>query len=185
MRVENKETNSENRLMALHEMKKFKVSKDEPDIRGWEVVTSDHKKIGKVHELIVDTLAMKVRYLVVDVEGSVLSTKSNSHVLIPIAGAQLDDADNRVYLDMDVAKIAALPPYDDRPISRDYETTIARLFGSSDETASPADDRDFYDQKQYADKAFWGKRRAGREDKAYIAPADERTPADREDNIKR
>lgn len=185
MRVENKETRSENRLMALHEMKKFRVSKDEPDIRGWEVVTSDHKKIGKVHELIVDTLAMKVRYLVVDVDGNVLSTKSNSHVLIPIAGAQLDDDDNRVYLDMDVPRVAALPPYDDRPISRDYETTIARLFSSSDETASPKADQDFYDQKQYADREFWGKRRAGREDKAYIAPTEDRTPADRDDNIRR
>lgn len=184
MRVENKETNSENRLMPLHEMKKFRVSKDEPDIRGWEVVTSDHKKIGKVHELIVDTLAMKVRYLVVDVDGSVLSTKTSSHVLIPIAGAQLDDDDNRVYLDIDVAKVVALPPYDDRPISRDYETTIARLFGSSDETTAPAADRDFYDQKPYADGDFWGKRRAGREDRSYITPADDRV-VENDDNLKR
>ncbi len=185
MRVENSETNSENRLMPLHEMKKFRVSKDEPDIRGWEVVTSDHKKIGKVHELIVDTLAMKVRYLVVDVDGSILSTKKNSHVLIPIAGAQLDDNDNRVYLDLDVAKVVALPPYDDRPISRDYETTIARLFGGSDETAPVGSDKDFYDQKPYADRDFWGRRRAGREDTAYIGPSEEGIKDDREDKIRK
>lgn len=184
MRVENKETHSENRLIPLHEMKKFRVAKDEPDIRGWEVVTSDHKKIGKVHELIVDTLEMKVRYLVVDVDKNILSTKTSSHTLIPIAGAQLDDDDNRVYLDLDLARVVALPPYDDRPLTRDYETTIARLFGSSDETTASSD-RDFYSQKQYQDREFWGKRRAGREDSSYITPADERPAIDGNDKVRR
>lgn len=183
-----------NRLAILHDLKGFRVRKGEPDIRGWDVVTSDKKKIGEVHELIVDTVDMKVRYLDVDVDSKVLETKKNSHVLIPIAGAQLDDDDNRVYLEeISVQELLALPPYDHRAITREYETNIASWFqkasrrdavsttpvttGSDldpaatrrEPVAMPPDANDeFYKQDHFSEGRFWGERRAGRENDAYL-----------------
>ncbi|MFN2443472.1 MAG: PRC-barrel domain-containing protein, partial [Thermoanaerobaculia bacterium] len=124
-----KDTDKRERLMLLSGLKDLRVSKDDPDIRGWEVVTADKKKVGKVHELVIDTVDMMVRYLDVDVDGKILDVKGGSHLLIPIAGAQLDDADNRVYLtDITVEELRALPPYDHRRITRDFETNIASWF---------------------------------------------------------
>jgi hypothetical protein len=129
-------TESRERLMLLGELKDLRVSKGEPDIRGWDVVTADRKKMGKVHELVIDTIDMKVRYLDIDVDGKILDLKDATHMLIPIAGAQLDDDDNRVYLtDITVDELRALPPYDHRRITRDFETNIASWFNRSRGTA--------------------------------------------------
>jgi hypothetical protein len=120
------------RLMLLSDLKDLRVSKDDPDIRGWDVVTADKKKMGKVHELVIDTIEMKVRYLDIDVDGKILEVKGGSHVLLPIAGAQLDDEDNRVYLtDITVDELRALPPYDHRRITREFETNIGSWFDNA------------------------------------------------------
>lgn len=172
------ERESEERLISLANFKGYRVAKGESDIRGWEVVSADKKKIGKIHELIVDTVDMKVRYLDVDVDNKVLETKTNSHILIPIAGAQLDDDDNRVYLnDISITELTALPPYDHRRITRDFETNIASWFrkASAPATDTPqplvqatADDARFYEGEQFSDSRFWGRRRAGREKQRYL-----------------
>lgn len=191
------------RLSILHDLKGFQVRKGEPDIRGWDVVTSDKKKIGEVHELIVDTVDLKVRYLDIDVDSKVLDTKKNSHVLIPIAGAHLDDDDNRVYLEeISLQELLALPPYDHRRITREYESNIASWFQkasrrdtenslppvSSTTTPSASTTRatdavtpssgtdDFYNQEHFADRGFWGKRRAGREADPYLDRSSDEVP---------
>jgi hypothetical protein len=184
------------RLMLLSDLKDLRVAKGEPDIRGWDVVTADRKKMGKVHELVIDTIDMKVRYLDIDVDGKILEVKEKSHVLIPIAGAQLDDEDNRVYLnEITVEELRALPPYDHRRITRDFETNLASWFHRSratPETAppvTPAPDRSvappppaapegtdtadpFYEQEHLSDRRFWGERRKGREETSYVTPED-------------
>ena len=169
--------------MLLENLKNFRVSKGEPDIRGWEVVTSDKRKIGEIHELVIDTVDMKVRYLDVEVDGKILDVKGNSHVLVPIAGAQLDDDDNRVYLDeISTEELKALPPYDHRRITRDFETNIASWFrkatgtGSSGSapllTPTPAGEDPFYNQEHFSERRFWGDRRKGREESSYLTPED-------------
>ena len=185
------------RLMLLSDLKDLRVSKGDADIRGWEVVTADRKKMGKVHELVIDTIDMKVRYLDIDVDGKILDLKSATHILIPIAGAQLDDDDNRVYLtEITVDELRALPPYDHRRITREFEANIAGWFNRSRGTtppaaetlppvtaterpldapaagamSSPATADPFYEQEHLSDRGFWGKRRTGRENTPYVAP---------------
>ncbi|HYW51219.1 MAG TPA: PRC-barrel domain-containing protein, partial [Gemmatimonadaceae bacterium] len=46
----------------------FKIAEGEPDIRGWDVRGTDGQKIGKVEDLLVDTAAMKVRYIEVHLD---------------------------------------------------------------------------------------------------------------------
>ena len=183
------------RLMLLDQFKGYRVSKGEPDIRGWDVVTTDKRKIGEVHELVIDTVDLKVRYLDVEVDGKVLDLKSNSHVLVPIAGAQLDDDDNRVYLDrISTDELKSLPPYDHRRITRDFENNVTGWFrkATSSDTdipatppaptpatttpATSATERDpFYDQEPFSDREFWRGRRKGRETETYVKPEEPRS----------
>src|SRR5690606_11481762 len=58
----------EGRLASLGDLPGYGVAADDPDPRGWEVIASDGRTIGEVHELIVDTAALKVRYLDCDVD---------------------------------------------------------------------------------------------------------------------
>ena len=185
------ETPEDRRLMSLTEMKNFRISKGEPDIRSWDVVTADQKRIGEVHDLIVDTSALKVRYLDVEIDPKILGIKKSSHVLIPIAGANLDDDDNRVYINrLTSSDIASIPAYDHRPLVRDYERHLLGIFGSENElphelpaSAPPAEmpeemRGDFYADDRFSDRRFWGNRRRGRDEVDYLTPAGEAAPDD-------
>lgn len=41
----------------------YKVAEGDPDVRGWDVMDRDGGRIGEVDDLLIDTRAMKVRYL--------------------------------------------------------------------------------------------------------------------------
>ncbi len=46
----------------------MEVAEGEPDVRGWTVVTTDQHRIGEVEDLLVDPVAMKVRYLTIELD---------------------------------------------------------------------------------------------------------------------
>jgi hypothetical protein len=41
----------------------YKVAEGDPDVRGWDVMDRDGNRIGEVDDFLIDTEAMKVRYL--------------------------------------------------------------------------------------------------------------------------
>lgn len=51
------------RVAALRNLRGYKVAEGDPDVRGWEVAGGDGLRIGTVNDLLVDTVAGKVRYL--------------------------------------------------------------------------------------------------------------------------
>lgn len=55
-------------LRPLSEISSYTIEKGDPDPRGHTVISGDGRRIGEVEDLIVDTSAMKVRYLVVDLD---------------------------------------------------------------------------------------------------------------------
>jgi uncharacterized protein (TIGR02271 family) len=81
-------------LAPLSRLDDLKVASGQPDVRGWDVIASDGKKIGKVDDLLVDTNARRVVYLGVDVDRGLFASlfsgqDSPGHVLIPIEEADL------------------------------------------------------------------------------------------------
>lgn len=122
-------------VVPLKHLKDFKVAKEDPDVRGWPLIARDGRMIGKVHDLLVDTAAERVRYLDVELDNDLLASAPvvpgtaglppvvdggdgkavSHHVLAPIGFARLDEDHKRVYLDgMDAHDAAVLPAYDDQ-----------------------------------------------------------------------
>ena len=69
----------------MSELTNYTIEKGDPDPRGYSVVGSDGHRIGTVADLLVDTTAMKVRQLIVDVNsdddargGSLIALDVNS-----------------------------------------------------------------------------------------------------------
>jgi uncharacterized protein (TIGR02271 family) len=123
------------RVVPLNSLSGYKVADGEPDIRGWDVMTSDGRKLGRVDDLLVDTQANKVRY--VDVEGG-----AQGHVTIPIGYARLERDRNQVLVDrLSDDQYQALPAYDRGPITRDYEERVGRACNLNASPATP----DFYE----------------------------------------
>jgi photosynthetic reaction center H subunit len=137
------------RLFRLDEVRKVRIAGGDPDVRGWDVVTSDHRKVGRVHELVVDMEAMRVRYVDVSVDARVLGTRDSSHVLLPIDNAELDYDDRRVYFaDVPADRLLEIPSYDHRPITRSYEELLEMLSGrfAVQGDRSPAGDFESHDR---------------------------------------
>jgi sporulation protein YlmC with PRC-barrel domain len=79
----------------------FKVASEDPDPRGWHVLSADGRRVGKIDDLIVDQQAAKVRYLVCDLDEDELGIKEDRdrHVLIPVGFARLIEKEKRVVVD--------------------------------------------------------------------------------------
>jgi hypothetical protein len=123
--------NDMDRVVPLGQLDDFKVADGEPDVRGWEVLASDGRKIGEVDELLVDTAAMKVRYLDVDVDDGMVAGGTDRHVLIPIGYARLDEDRDSVMVDaLSAADLGGMPSYDQGPLTRDFETSVRESFSA-------------------------------------------------------
>lgn len=102
-------------LAPLSRLDDFKVASGNQDVRGWDVIARDGKKIGDVDDLLVDTSARKVRYVSVDLDRGLmgaLTGKASGHVLIPIEDISFDSG-NRVMLNsISSSETASLQSYD-------------------------------------------------------------------------
>ena len=127
------ETNNYNESNRLQELggSDFEIADNQPDIKGWTVKDQQGQTIGEVDELIFDVQSRKVRYMVVDLEKSVLDLEPRD-VLVPIGVAELHDSDDDVILPHITAEqLRALPTYEKGRIGRDTETSIRSVFGAS------------------------------------------------------
>jgi photosynthetic reaction center H subunit len=170
------EAGTASNIAPLKTLKDFKVAEGDPDVRGWKVISRDGREIGEVHDLLVDTAAMRVRYLDVDLDHDLLRSVPNlpgtsgpvlgrdHHVLIPIGYAHLDEDHDRIHMEhMDSDDVAVLPTYDHNAFNREYETGLRRRFDRDYTPATPsAADRDFYTGDAYDDSRFYGPRRRRR-----------------------
>ncbi|HEV2853543.1 MAG TPA: PRC-barrel domain-containing protein [Thermoanaerobaculia bacterium] len=67
-------TATASQIAPLKELKDYKVAKEDPDVRGWNVIGRDGRTVGEVHDLLVDTGAMRVRYLDVELDHGLLAS---------------------------------------------------------------------------------------------------------------
>jgi PRC-barrel domain len=84
------------RIAALRNLRGYKVAEGDPDVRGWEVAGGDNLRIGTVNDLLVDTVAGKVRYLDIELDpglylqGTVTGLGGTERRLDPDSAPELD-----------------------------------------------------------------------------------------------
>lgn len=86
----------------------FAVAEGEPDVRGWDVVTTDQRTIGTVDDLLADPAALKVRYLTIDLDQDIAGDERDRTIRVPIARARLDEHDRQILLDVPASTVASL-----------------------------------------------------------------------------
>lgn len=141
----------------------FEVAEGQPDIRGWDVKNQQGQTIGEVEELIFDPQSLKVRYMVLDLEGNVLDLDSRQ-VLIPIGLAQIDENDDDVFLpNITADQLRTLPEYKKGIFDRDHEHSIRNIFAGAGGAAlagAAAPDANFYDHDYYNEDNLYRNRTA-------------------------
>lgn len=157
------------RVARLDELDNFEVADHDPDIRGWDVLSADGRKVGEVDDLFVDTAAMKVRYIGVELDKELRAGDRNRHILVPVGHARLHESDDNVLLSgLKADRVSAVPPYTGT-LDREYETSLRTYFtdtGAAAATgAATAKNADFYDEENFdADRMYGSRRGTARRD---------------------
>jgi len=151
--------NAGGRVVPLGELGDYEVADGHPDVRGWEVRERGGNKVGEVHELLIDTSEMRVRYLDVELEGQLPGSGGNRHVLIPVGSVTLDDRRDDVILSgISASQLSGLSPYTHSGVTREYETSLLQGLGLGAGTGAAAGD--FYGAEHFDDtRLFSGARR--------------------------
>ena len=137
-------------LVPMSQLDDLEVAEGYHDVRGWVVVGSDNRTLGSVRDLIVDSAALRTRYLDVQLEGSGAGSDGARSVLIPIGSANVNPVNEQVVLDATiVSRLASLPEYSHGQPSRDYEQRLLAALG----TALPASG-DLYAGRHFDDSRF-------------------------------
>ncbi len=144
----------------------FELSKGQPDIRGWEVKDANGHKLGKVHELIFDVHARKVRYIVADIADSKELQLEKRRVMVPIGLAELHRADDDVILhNITPFQLRALPRYDKEDLGIKAERAISTVFGRSftsigDDAAQTDSSNEFYEHDHFNENNLYRNRQS-------------------------
>lgn len=154
------------RVAALSDLGDFQVAEGYPDPRGWDVMASGGKKVGKVHDLIVDTAQMRTRYLDIKLDRDATGTDDDRDVLVPVGAARLDDGDDNVVLDsLSAAQVAVLPAFTHGEITREYENSVLGHMPGGETgvaagaaTGAAAAESDYYATHHFDDNRFFSSR---------------------------
>ena len=106
-------------LIPLRSLAGYRIADGAPDVRGWDVVAGDGSKAGTVGDLIVDTHAETIRYLVI-------TGNADGAALVPIGYSRVDKAKKRVELPVLAPEdLPALRVYvEGEPVSRAAENAV-------------------------------------------------------------
>ncbi len=159
------------RSIHLEELKgsDFEIAEGMTDILGWEITDYTGLIIGKVRDLLFDTNAKKVRYIITILEGD------DEGVLIPIGKVQLDEDQNLVIVqDLTLRQLRGLPMYIKDNLTAEDEYAIQHLFQFYETKKLEAEKRDmafnmntFYDHEHFNQDHFYN-RAAGDEFKGDV-----------------
>ena len=159
------EINENNRTTYLEELSgsDFEIADHQPDITGWEIIDSMGNELGEVEDLIFDSNARKVRYIVANIElDEDTSEEEYRLVLIPIGVVELHEKDDEVIIPKVTTEfLSTLPEYEPgKTISPAEELAIRYAFlgedSLPDENAVVYEDHpdDFYSHTHFDDGRF-------------------------------
>lgn len=143
------------RLVPIDTIPSVRALEGKPDVHGWGVVTADGSRVGEVTDLVVDTRAMKVRYLDITLDDELAREIAHEpHILVPVGDARVRPAERTVALaGLDRAAVLELPAYIRMPPAPEFEATLRRHFEPG--FSGTAHDRDFFESELYDQEQFF------------------------------
>lgn len=177
--VDGEPSNRQGRLARLGALEQYRVAAKDADPRGWQVVTGDGQRIGKVDELIIDTVDMQARYIDCDVAEDKLELEPlDRHILIPTDHTRLDRGKKRVIVDgIFSSDLARYPVYGGLPLDSDVERTIEAAYDRAPETRVVETRIDPTDEDDSANRFYRMRRRRTQDledDRIEPIPTEER-----------
>jgi PRC-barrel domain len=103
-------------LRRLSKLKHYRIAEGEPNITHWDVVSENHAHIGVVTDVIIDTDAEQVRYVVVKRE------TDDVEVAVPVGYAVVLDKELQIPLSAD--DLDKLPAVPDEELTRSEEADL-------------------------------------------------------------
>ncbi len=124
--MEDARNNMDNvRSIHLEELKEsdYEIAEGMTDILGWEITDETGLIIGKVRDMLFDTNAKKVRYIIT------ILKDDDQEVLIPIGKTLLDEDQNIVIVQaLTLRQLRGLPTYIKNNLTAEDEYAIQHLF---------------------------------------------------------
>jgi hypothetical protein len=100
----------------------------------------DNEKVGTVAQMLVDPVAMRIRYLDVDVDDDLFGLTDDRHVLVPLENVELRERSSDAWVaGLPGRDIARLPAYLGGPVEPHLEHSTADAFGAAGQHAALAD----------------------------------------------
>jgi len=116
-------------VVPLKDAKDFRLAKGAPNLKGWTVYGGDNEKVGVVTQMLVDPVALKVKYLDVDVDDDLFGLVDDRHVVVPLENAELRERSQDVWVSgLSGREIASLPAYLGGPVDPLLEEASVRAF---------------------------------------------------------
>jgi sporulation protein YlmC with PRC-barrel domain len=123
---------ADGRIVPLRDARDFKLSKGDPDPRGWNVFGADGERVGTVADLLVDPASLKVRYLDVDLADDLFKLKEDRHVIIPTDAVDLRERGKDVWIkDLNSEDVARFPAYIGGSVDPVVERRVEEAFNPS------------------------------------------------------
>ena len=135
------------------------------DVLNWEVKTEGGAYVGFVADLLYDTNAMTVRYLIIDLTENGMNLNGKS-VMIPVGLATLHPSNNEIILpNIHADQFNLLPNYVTEEISNSTEQLIRNIIGSPaalrlEETVAEYDQQQFYAHHHFNESNFYSRKPA-------------------------
>jgi len=160
-------TEKRKNLYYLNELSDYKVSSEDPDVRGWDVKDKDNRVIGKVDNLLVNKEREQVVYLDVEVDETIIEARHDpygtpasseihefinkdgeEHIIIPVGLVSIDEDRKFVYTDrIDHQTFSETKRIEKgAPVERDYEVIVLESYDRFGDPDANRKDRDRYDE---------------------------------------
>ncbi|HEV3049688.1 MAG TPA: PRC-barrel domain-containing protein [Longimicrobium sp.] len=119
----------QSQVVPLRDAREFRLPKDAPNPKGWEVFGADNERVGVVEGMLVDPDQMRVRYLDVDVADDLFHLREDRHVVVPMEFVELRERGRDVWVKgMAAHEIALLPAYTGGPLDPLVEQRVEQAF---------------------------------------------------------
>jgi ferritin-like metal-binding protein YciE/sporulation protein YlmC with PRC-barrel domain len=158
----------------------YEIKDGEPDITGWNVLNQTGEKLGEVEDLLFDTEARKVRYLIVGLQANGAEVLEDKYIAVPIGIAQLHSEEDDVILPVvSGAELNNLPAYQNGQLGPEDEVQIRQVFGGG--STAPYEHPQFYTHEHFNEDHFYN--RGPQPDNNTIIPAEDMDRAERTSRI--